>query len=649
MKPVRSPRKQKVVPSPSPARSSSARRPKLYDQKLEYLTGVGEVATDELLNDPVELVKLFKQCPQFSGRLVELTTPGLTRAPGEPENVPPRRKRGRPRHEGNWALLYLAFVLSRDPAMLSFWTRWASSPIWAACGFRQRPSYPTLAERFSELEVEFPDAFLAVARQLVRQAQRHDPQVGRYWHCDATAFQLNAVLHHKCLDPAKCDHLARQQKRRVQQTLALTDDGTVKELRDREQRSEVADEQELIGGALEIEAASIEPAGEGEAIVEDLDPQDQLPIEIKDIGDGIEVVRPPSSDDGGFLVVWIAGHRYVSRDASGGLRLYQTKPDAKGRRRVKAVWFGGLAMLAHDSRTGGVLGALTIPASRNEATEYSRLYEQARWIAGDAPLAMTGDRAYAFASVYEHNTRRQVATVVPFRARKGVAKRIEQRTDLVDEHGVPRCQHCGGPGDQFGAGLGLYQDKNDKWRLRYRCQLGFLAECQQIQSLACEKNWRLLQPLNLTAPIYHDLAAAHHQFERGHHFLRKRYGAVGKEKLTRLNRIGIHTQQARLNAAMVVDWFRINLRQGWLQSAQQIRQNFREPKRLVGSERLAKVLDARRRRQLNDAIGKQRDKLDWTLVKAMLGLTDENGKPIPVLRGDVLKPPEDASGADPPF
>lgn len=71
--------------------------------------------------------------------------------------------------------------------------------------------------------------------------------------------------------------------------------------------------------------------------------------------------------------------------------------------------------------------------------------------------------------------------------------------------GAPRCRHCGGPGDQDGPGLGFYFDRGVVPRIKFRCELELTSECKGIQSIACEKSWRLLLASRFT-PRYQALS-----------------------------------------------------------------------------------------------------------------------------------------------
>ncbi|MGB2953947.1 MAG: hypothetical protein WBB74_11250, partial [Gaiellaceae bacterium] len=67
-----------------------------------------------------------------------------------------------------------------------------------------------------------------------------------------------------------------------------------------------------------------------------------------------------------------------------------------------------------------------------------------------------------------------------------------------------------------------------------------------------------------TMESYAAMRESHGEYERVHHFERVRY-LVGPDQLAiRPKRIGIGVQQLRSSAAMLLEWLRICLRQGWV-------------------------------------------------------------------------------------
>lgn len=153
--------------------------------------------------------------------------------------------------------------------------------------------------------------------------------------------------------------------------------------------------------------------------------------------------------------------------------------------------------------------------------------------------------------------------------------REDLSTDKFDMHGIPRCKHCGGPGEQIGRSsdgkqtLGFYFDRQGALpvpRIRFECMLQATPDCAGTQTIACEESWRLLNPLARTGLTYHTLKSAGRSQERQFRQWRARYKVAGANVDTRPKRPGLETQRLRAAAALMVEWFRINLRHGWMRS-----------------------------------------------------------------------------------
>jgi hypothetical protein len=525
-----------------------------------------EFSDDPDFQDPVWLVREFKRHPQVLGPLEEMFTPAPRvdqfRADG-------RRHRGRPRLPGSWVLVYLAFVISRDPAMESFWQRWRDSALWAEAGFDRLPDYDTLRLRFVEMETRELErrtrgekaAFRAVADQLIRQARKHEPRIGQVVHVDGTAWQTHARLIHDCPDSSACAQRSRAAK-----------------LPQRASDEEVQEHRHA-------EAEGPEPA-EGE-----------LP-------DG---AAPIAGEDEDFKYVWASnGHRYRFRDKTAGARLHGPRKKSTKRKRRK-FWLGGILLAGNDHFLGAPLAVTNIAADEHEHHAYPPLMDEVIEAIGDRPLGMTGDRAQSIKSVFEYNTTEGIASVLPWRKPRADITREAMRTDAYDEHGIPRCRYCGGPSLLESAGMGFYMDGKGKPRLRFKCLLRHTAECEKAQSIACEKEWRLLVPISRVTPYYHAVRKSHEHFERVFRHWRDRYGVAGKNADTRLKRPGLPFQQLRASAALVIEWFRICLRYGWLGSAR--RRELGELRVVDGTTRLKTTLGTRKKRGLSLPYGRAAVKL----------------------------------------
>jgi hypothetical protein len=527
-----------------------------------------EFSDDPDFQDPVWLVRQFKRQPQLLGPLEEMFTP----APA-PDQFPAadRRPRGRPRMPGSWPPVYLAFVISRDPAMESFWQRWRDSALWAEAGFETVPDYDTLRLRFVEMEkLELQrtergekTAFRLLADTLISQAHKHEPRIGQVIHVDGTGWQTHARLIHDCPDPVAC----RELQKKGSKYLVRANDEEVQEHR-------------------HAEAEGPEPQ-EGEA------PPDAL---------------EEAGEDERFKYIWDKnGHRYRTRDKTVGTRSYG--PTAKNPRKKRKFWLGGVMVAAVDHFLGAPLAVTNISASAHEHHAYPGLIEEIIEATGERPIAMTGDKAQSTKAVYEFNTTRAIATVIPWRQPQEKIERIDMRRDAYDEYGIPRCRYCGGPSQLESAGLGVYMDGKGKPRLRFKCLLRHMAECERGQSIACSEEWRLLIPISRFTPYYHALRKSHQMFERTFRHWRDRYGVAGKSADTRLKRPGVPFQQLRASAALAIEWFRICLRYGWLGSAR--RRDYGELRTTTSPRGVRAILNLRKKLGLGLPYGPAAVKLGY--------------------------------------
>jgi hypothetical protein len=112
----------------------------------------------------------------------------------------------------------------------------------------------------------------------------------------------------------------------------------------------------------------------------------------------------------------------------------------------------------------------------------------------------------------------------------------------------------------------------------------------------------MLLPLWRTDEIYMTLRNSGEQFEAVHDYWRDRYLVGGKDVNTRPRRIGKHWQQLRANAALLIEWLRICIREGWLGSA---RRNKHKPFKTdaYGAEAVTKLVKFRRRISLLQPYG----------------------------------------------
>ena len=134
-----------------------------------------------------------------------------------------------------------------------------------------------------------------------------------------------------------------------------------------------------------------------------------------------------------------------------------------------------------------------------------------------------------------------------------------------DRHGVPRCPIAVGPGDTKVLGQGLYFGRGEP-RLRFRRQLRITPECERQHSIACSEEWRMLIPLSRLSERYHALKKAGKNAEHVYRHWRDRYKVFGNNVDTRPKRPGIAWQNLRASVALLIEWFRLCARYGWLGS-----------------------------------------------------------------------------------
>ncbi len=93
----------------------------------------------------------------------------------------------------------------------------------------------------------------------------------------------------------------------------------------------------------------------------------------------------------------------------------------------------------------------------------------------------------------------------------------------------------------------------------------------------------MLLPLSRKTELFHAVAHAHSNHENTFNLIRDRHGVAGKDLTGELARPGVPPQRLRAWAGLMLDWFRLNLRHGWVTSVGlEVRQNGAMPERLSG-------------------------------------------------------------------
>ena len=598
--------KKPKVPGTYGSTKAKKRRPSLRDLDVTVIEEATNYDRDDEIMDPVEVVREFKRHPQFCEELRKLTEvtidDGL--APDERANL------GRPRMPVRWDLLYLAFVASRDPAPWSFRKRWLSSPIWEECGFDHVPHYNTIEEHFIELEEKI-GGFRRVKQLEVRHAKRHCPDIGRFVFYDHTGWQSQGRIQHappelcsKCDAAKKAAEKSGKKWKRPGRFLRKLDAPTFEEKRSAEAGAE---EFEQNGRA----ASAVTSLGVSTVFLDEKEQQVQL---FKDTD----------------------GHIHFSYDTESGLRKYKDKRS----------WFGGLGGGFVDVTVGVGIAFDAFRADDAEFNHYPDQFEDLVASTGEVPVAVSIDKGNAVRDFYEYNTRRGAATVGPRRKYKGRTTGPDWRSELFDEHGHPRCPNCNGEGVMDQPQLGWYLDRNGEPRLRFRCATPYEDRCKGTHSISCSKEWLLLQPLPMTHKLFQTMRHLHGGLERTWGHYRARYAYAGKDTTSRLKRLGVRPQQLRGEAALLIDWFRVMLRQGWLGSWKV--QNPNTPQVVSAPlKKLQQLADIRRARGLDVPYGERWERLKERMKKKRSkphthGAAGTAGVPpdSPVAKPPVAKPPD---------
>ena len=413
---------------------------------------------------------------------------------------------GRPRLPGQWPIAYLLFVASREPT-IKRWLQRTDKRIWRRCGFISRPKYDTTHHHFAQLE-EHAEDFRWAASELIALAVRQSGGlVGRDVHVDGTEAETNSRLFHDC-HPGQCPRGIDRGKS------PLSKAPTPLAQEERQRGAE-----QLPAGSSASEALEVQPLAEGAKRIK--------------LSNGC----------------W-----YRTSDRTAGVRVY-AGPRGHG---AKRFWLGFNNLKAVDHFTGAVLATWTVPADVNESSAYPHLLNQLIENTGQVPRAVVGDRGFSLGPVYETNTKLGIASVFPWRKVNQNEQRETVGTEHYDQHGIPRCKKCQGPGRfvRFQAG--------EKPRLWFDCQAG----CGQ-GSVVCSRGWRYLLPLWRTEEAYLALRHSHSAYEKAHWNWRDRW-LVGPDSVTnRPRRRGIACQQLRAQAALLLEWLIVCWREGWLGNRRQ--------------------------------------------------------------------------------
>jgi hypothetical protein len=466
--------------------------------------------------------------------------------------------------DGDWAHAFAVFTMSDTPYLSSFWESQLESGLWREAGFPEVPSYQCMETNFQHLETCAP-AIEAAAYRLMRWAERCDPRVNRDWHVDGTAYHSASQLEHCCPDRAAC----RARGGRPPKHVGKLGDDQVNEHRHAQQ------------GAAETQTAA--------------------PDEVTGRGRLDDAQVAALGLDPRYRYQWLTvrgkRHLYRSLDKDAATRAYTHRNAVK-------VWHGGIGLASVDNYTGALNGIVFFPADEMEYDHYPTLYEKVEAGIGHGARTVVADKGQHVQRVFEFNTRRGTGTIIPWREPSKGKRRRDMRCDEFDEHGVPRCQHCGGEGTTNSAGgalrrlsLGFYLADNGEPRIRYVCGLGTHPACRTTsQSIACSTEWRMLLPIALTAPLYYALKRSGKNKENIFYQWRQRYCVAGNDKTSRPRVRRRAHLELRAAFGMLLEWFRLSIRHGWLTVPDHTRRNRTQPVQRTPGVWLDRVRRARRRR-----------------------------------------------------
>jgi hypothetical protein len=244
---------------------------------------------------------------------------------------------------------------------------------------------------------------------------------------------------------------------------------------------------------------------------------------------------------------------YRTRDKSAGIRAYISN------NRVHRFWHGFYNVKVVDHFTGAPVSVRVFDASTQEFKTYPEVMESTIATMGATPRAVVADRGLSMREIFEWNTRRGIASVMPYRKDSRGAERTDGED--FDRHGIPRCRKCGAASEfvRFSA--------NPSPRIWFRCADQTLPECLREQTIACSHDWKSLLPIWRTSETYLALRNSHSKYERVHAHWRSRYRVSAATHEMRPKRIGLGWQQLRASTALLVEWLRIVSREGWTGSA----------------------------------------------------------------------------------
>lgn len=444
-------------------------------------------------------------------------------------SIRPGRKVG----AGQWHYAYIAYLLSTGLDLHRWWDESTTPEFWAdlgveltfaeRCHGEDKPSYDRVWRMFARLE-EYTGEVERIAQMVIAKAKEHDPQLGRFLHMDGTEM-LTAARVERYDPDAPVDREGKRRRTRNSIQRISADEARKQRQKDVEEDDDQSEDEPSSNRHLVEGVARELISGE---------------IEHGEIRDGYLYFRTKK------------GQWYRTRDIEAGLRMYS-------RGKGGHVWHGRYHGKIICHRYGAPIAVGTWSASQNESTRFEWMLKKALKAVG-RPDAVITDAGLTTKAISGSLVRRGVTHIAPPRNVK--AYRDHER---FDRHGVVRCKYCGGPADRVG------YDETNRGGI-YRCREP-RTECKDAEGLGrrhrapASLEHRLLGPIQGCSELYVYLLEAQHIVEHVHRAWRERYGVAGKTYDSIPMRVSPGVGELRSQFALLVEWVRISIRMGWMESS----------------------------------------------------------------------------------